>query len=87
MIRDVGKILGVQAQIQRVQDAACHRDSEVSLQMRGVVPHQRGDAIPAGHPGKLQRAGQPARADVQIAVRCARKRTVRTAGNNLDAAK
>jgi hypothetical protein len=52
---DVADHLGVQSQVQRVQDRAHSRDREVGLQVLGVVPHQRGDALVAVHAERAQR--------------------------------
>ena len=42
---DVAEIVGAQARVERVEHRAHQRDREVQLEMLGLVPEQRGDAI------------------------------------------
>ena len=45
MVDDVGELVGVEAEVERVEDAAHERDAEVGLEVRAVVPAERGDAV------------------------------------------
>jgi hypothetical protein len=47
VIRDVGEVVRVQPQVQRVQDEAAARNPEVRLVMLVMVPAQRRNAIAA----------------------------------------
>jgi hypothetical protein len=67
MVGDVTDVVGVQAQIERMQHAARAWDREIGFEVRVVVPHQRRDAIALLEPGRLQRAAKRERAAVKIA--------------------
>ncbi len=70
VVDDVGELVGVEAQVERVQHAAHQRDAEVGLEVRTVVPAERGDAV-AGLDAEIeQRAGEAARADRRSRRRC-----------------
>ena len=53
--RDVGEVVRVQAQVQRVQHEAAARDAEVRLVVLVVVPAERRDAVAALEAEALQR--------------------------------
>ena len=43
--RDVGQVVGVQAEVQRVRDHPAHRDADVGLEVLVVVPGEGADAV------------------------------------------
>ena len=45
MRRDVGEVVGVEPQVERVRDEAADRSAEVGLQVLVVVPRERRDAV------------------------------------------
>ena len=45
VLGDAGDFLGMEAEVQRVQDSAGTRDSEESLEVADVVPHHGSDAV------------------------------------------
>src|SRR6185437_2568807 len=45
VVGDVADLARVEAEVQRVEDAAVRRRGEVELHVASVVPRQRGDAI------------------------------------------
>ena len=68
VVRDVGEVVRVQAQVERVQDEAAARDPEVRLVMLVVVPAERGDAVAALEPELLQRDRELLRPRRRLAV-------------------
>ena len=55
---DVGEVVRMQAQVERVQDVAGARDAEVGLEVLVVVPRERGDAGAWLEPETLERDRQ-----------------------------
>ena len=45
MVDDVGELVGVEAEVERVEDAADERNAEVGLEVLAVVPAEGGDAV------------------------------------------
>ena len=45
VVDDVGELVGVEAEVERVEHAAHERDGEVGLEVRAVIPAERGDAV------------------------------------------
>ena len=62
MVGDVAELGGVEPQVEGVQHRAHGGDGEVGLQVLGVVPHQGGDPLIAGHAEAAQRTGELGRA-------------------------
>ena len=82
--RDVGKVVGREAQVERVHHAAGERRAEVRLQVRRVVPHEGGDPVALAHPCVQERAGQGARATDHRAPGRAVQRPVGLARDHFD---
>ena len=53
VVDDVGELVGVEAEVERVEHAAHQRDAEVGLEVRAVVPAERGDAV-AGRDAEIE---------------------------------
>jgi hypothetical protein len=45
VVGDAGNLVGMEAEIESVQDAAGARNSEKGFEVTGMVPHHGGDAI------------------------------------------
>ena len=73
---DPAELVGRQPQVQRVHHAAGRRNAEVALQVRMVVPAQRGHAVAALQAELQQRRGRGARARGVLAVAVAAQRLV-----------
>ena len=73
---DPAELVGRQPQVQRVHHAAGSRNAEVALQVRMVVPAQRGHAVAALQAQLEQRGGQRARARGVFAIAVAPQRFV-----------
>ena len=84
--RDVGEIVRMQTQIQRVQHEPAAGNPEVCLVVLVVVPAQRRHAIAALEPELLQPDGECARPAAVLAVGGAVKALVRKPGDDLVAA-
>ena len=65
--RDVGEVVRVQAQVQRVQDEAAAGDAEVRLEVLMVVPAERRDAVAALEPELGERDRELLRAPHRLA--------------------
>jgi hypothetical protein len=83
VIGDVGEIVRVQPQVQRVEDEAAARDPEVRLVMLVVVPAQRRNAVAALEAEALQRDGELLRTPHRVAVGRAVEALVREACDDL----
>ncbi len=68
MVRDVGDVVRVQPQVERVHHGAGARNREVRLQVRMVIPHERAHALAALEPQAPQRSGERAGAPVEVGV-------------------
>ena len=70
--RDVGQVVRMEAEVQRVEDEAAGRDAEVRLDVLVVVPAERRDAVAALEAERLEphgeRAGAPGHLGVGVAV-------------------
>src|SRR5205814_10413698 len=64
---DEVQIVGMEAEIERVQDEAAARDPEVRLEVLMVVPAERRDAVAALEPEPLQRDRELLRAPSEVA--------------------
>jgi len=67
VIDDVGEFVGVEAEVQGVQDGADQRDAEIGLEMRAVVPGQRRDTVARLDTERLERRREAASARVKSA--------------------
>ena len=85
--RDPGDLFGRQAQVERVHHAACSRDAEIALQVRVVVPAQRGHAFAFLQAHVLQGLRQLARALVKRAIAVLAQRLVGQARDDFVAGK
>ena len=81
--RDVGEVVRVQAQVQRMQDKAAARDAEVRLVVLIVVPTEGRDAIAALHAEPRQADRERACATATLRVRGAMEAAVRKTGDDL----
>ena len=81
--RDVGEVVRVQAQVERVQDEPAAGDPEVGLQVRVVVPAERRDAVAALEAELLQRDRELARAPAEIGERVGVEAPVRQPRHDL----
>ena len=70
VVDDVGELVGVEAEVERVEDAADERDAEVGLEVRAVVPAERGDAVAGADAEVEQGAGEAPGAAGEVARRC-----------------
>ena len=59
---DVRQLVDVESNVERVEDRAERRHSEIRLEVAKVVPAQRGHAVAAADTKLLQRGGESARA-------------------------
>ena len=73
---DVRQLVGVQADIERMEHGTHRRDADVGLEMLVVVPAQRSDAVVIANTELAQCAGQPVGAEEALAVRRAVERLV-----------
>ena len=80
---DETQFVGCQAQVQRVHHAAGGRNAEVALQVRVVVPGQRGHALALLQAQPLKRRGQRAGAPVPLPVAVPHQRLVRPPRDDL----
>src|SRR5712691_8500393 len=87
MTRDSGDFMRMQAEVEGMQDAPGARHAPKCLQMTGVIPHQRGDAVAGMHSKFGERTGKPAGAEVEFAIIGAHDGFVRLAGEDLDVRK
>ena len=84
MAGDPADLVGRKAQVQRVHHPARRRNAEIALEMRVVVPAQRGDAVALLQSGGEQRGGELARAPAEIRESVPPQRLVRKAADDLD---
>jgi hypothetical protein len=87
MAGDVGDLIGMQAQVQRMNHAARQWHPEIRFEVRRVTPHERRHAVAAREARLLKRSCEPANALFERGIFDSGKRAVRTAGNNLDLGK
>ncbi len=83
VIDDVGELLGVEAEVEGVEDAADERDGEIGLEVRAVVPGERGDAVAGDDAEVGEGAGEPPGAVAEVAHGVAVNRLVREARDDL----
>ena len=76
MIEHEGERGGVEPGVQRVEHRAAHRHAVMGFQHRGRVGEQRRDGVAARKAAARERAGEPARARVEVAI-IAPQRSVR----------
>ena len=62
---DVREVVGMEAEVEGVEDGADGGYAEVGFQMLVLVPHDGGDAVTRGDTGALQGRGELARAAVR----------------------
>ena len=63
---DVGKVLGGESEVERVQDSARAGDREVTLKVPVCIPSQRGDALIEADSQAVQRVHQLLRASPEL---------------------
>ena len=85
--RDPGDLFGRQAQVEGVHHATCGRNAEITLQVRVVVPAQRGHAFAFLQPQVLQGLRQLAGTLVESAIAVPDERLVGQARDDLVAGK
>ena len=83
VVGDIGDVVRMQPEVERVQHAAGAGDAEVALLMRVVVPHHGGHRIAPFETRACQCRGELAGAPVEVAVVVAVQRLVRQAGDDL----
>ena len=76
VVDDVGDLLGEQPRVDGVANSAHRRDAEIKLQVPVVVPRDRRDAVALADPQVGQRAGEPPRPGVELAVAVAVNRSL-----------
>ena len=81
--RDPADLVGREAQVERVHDAAGGRDAEVALEVRVVVPGQRRDAVALLQAELAQHRRQTARALMELRVPMPAQRLVGQARDDL----
>ena len=86
VVGDVGEVVRVEAEVERVQDEAAARNAEVRLVVLPVVPAQRRDAVAALEPELPQRDRELLRAGQRLGVGRAVKGLVREPADDLAAA-
>ena len=85
--RDVGEVVGVQAEVQRVRDHAADRDADVGLEMLIVVPAEGPDAVSVLQAELVaERGGEAARTWRELGVGVAVPALVRQARDDLPVA-
>ena len=84
MLCDSGNFMGMEPQIQRMQNATGTRNAEEGFEMCGVVPHHGGYAVARLQSEFRQRRRKPARAPIEFAIAGARDGFVRLAGDDFD---
>ena len=86
VVGDVGEIVRVQPEVERVQHEARARDPEVGLEVRVVVPRERGDAVASLETELVQRDRELPRPPAEVGVRVAVERPVGEAARRSPAA-
>src|SRR5262249_59133665 len=81
--RDVRVVIRVQAEVQRVRDEATDGRADVRLEMLGVVPHERSDAVSVLEAELAERDDELLRARDEVGVRVAVPALVRLAARDL----
>ena len=84
MIGNERQLIRMQAQIQRVDDAAGVGDPKITFQMNVMVPQQGCDPIAPFQAGAMERLRQGARPAAEVGVAIAMQRTIGPAGDNFD---
>jgi hypothetical protein len=72
MVDDVGELVGVETEVEGMEDAASERNAEVGLEVGPVVPGEGGDAVSRFDAQVDERLGCAARAAGEIGVAAAR---------------
>jgi len=83
MCGDVADVVRMEAQVERVQDEATARDTEVRLEVLVVVPAERGDAVTALEAKLAQCQRELPRAARHVGIRVTVERPVRQARDDL----
>ena len=66
---DVGVVVGVEAEVQRVRHEPARRRTDVGLEVLRVVPHERPDAVAVLEPELAERDDEPLRARDEVRIR------------------
>ena len=82
LLGDSGDFVGMEAEIEGMEDAAAAGHAEKGFEMAGVVPHHGGDAVAALHSEFSEGGGQAAGAAIEFAEASASDGLVRLAGND-----
>ena len=83
VVRDVGDVARVEAQVQRVQHEAAARDAEIGLEVLVVVPAERRDAVAGLEAELLQPDGELLRPPGHVPIRVAMEALVREPADDL----
>jgi len=83
MVDDVREVVGVQTQVERVQDCAGRGYGEIRLEMLEVIPCQRADAGSGGDAEVLQCDRKPPRAVDELADAVAMNRAIGSTADDL----
>ena len=70
VVDDEGELVGMQAEVQRVEHGARHRHAEVRLEVLMMIPRERRHAIARPDAQRAERAGQPPRPRGEVARMC-----------------
>ena len=87
IVDDEGELVGVEAEVERVQHGACQRDTEVRLEMLEMVPAECGHPVARTDVETQKGAGQTSRPSAEVGVRVAMQRPVRAACHHVAARK
>src|SRR5207253_1235451 len=68
VVDDVGDLVGVEAEVEGMEDPAGERDAEVGLEVGAVVPGERGDAVAGPDAEAGEGLREAARAAREVAV-------------------
>jgi hypothetical protein len=80
---DVGQVVGMEAQVERVQHEPARGKAEIRLEMTLVVPRKGRDAVPALEAERTECGAESARACEAVAVGVAVQRPVGPAADDL----
>jgi hypothetical protein len=82
VIDDEGELVGMEAQVERVEDATSQWDAEVRFEVLIVVPSESRDTVAWPDAKPLKRRSEASRADGEVRIRMTMYRFVRAAGDD-----
>jgi hypothetical protein len=82
VVDDEGELVGMKAQIERVEDATSQWDAEVRFEVLIVVPSKSRDTVSWPDAKPVKRRSEASRADGEVRKRMTMYRLVRAAGDD-----